>query len=276
MWHGDQLALQYAGTRAMKRDLTLTGHRTAGGVLRDGMTAVQRYYLALARDAERMASFELLQRGGYGRRKELPSGVLHPGGLTRGAGLVQVHKDAPASPGASPSPVPAPGGLKVAVPAPPRGAGSRSELQSPMAGSVSREATGLAAGPSGGAGAAPPAGSGRGQGSLPPIAAARKPLPPLPSESSGEQKLPPVAAARQPSPPRPPAVDEGELPTTAGAAGGGDTAAAPPPVAATASAKLRALEEAEARDAELRAIADRALAEAEGRVQEVAAQLVGG
>lgn len=296
VWHGDQIALQYAGTMAMKRDLTLTGHRTAGGVLRDGVTAVQRYYLALAKDAERLASFELLRRGGFGRLKRDSSELLtarecrEPQGkgegeaeaapaserrATRGEGLIQQHQETPAGPA-----------MRVAVPAAPAAADGRNALQSPLAGAAPREGEGLGAGPSSGFGGAP-VGSGLAAGSLPPIGGgAKKPLPPLPTEgppktqpqppqppdarTPARDQLPPIAGLRQ--------VIGGQLPSPVDSPGNttsGDTDAPPPPPAASNSDQLRALQEAEAKDTELRSLADRALAEAEGRVMEVTAQLLG-
>ncbi|CAB4315190.1 unnamed protein product [Prunus armeniaca] len=42
---GDEISLEYAGTYALKGDLVRYGKQTFGGILKDGMSAVSRYYL---------------------------------------------------------------------------------------------------------------------------------------------------------------------------------------------------------------------------------------
>ena len=44
--HGDRISSQYAGTLALRRDLTRTGNRTLGGLLQDAKTALNRYFRA--------------------------------------------------------------------------------------------------------------------------------------------------------------------------------------------------------------------------------------
>jgi len=43
--NGDQLALSYTGTKALKGDYTRTGKKTIKGTLMDGVYSLQRYYL---------------------------------------------------------------------------------------------------------------------------------------------------------------------------------------------------------------------------------------
>eukprot|EP01031_Cornospumella_fuschlensis_P032516 gene32516-39312_t len=47
---GDELSLLYAGSKAMKRDVTMNGVRTKRGVIQDAMSYLQRYYINNYRD----------------------------------------------------------------------------------------------------------------------------------------------------------------------------------------------------------------------------------
>eukprot|EP01031_Cornospumella_fuschlensis_P028600 gene28600-34525_t len=47
---GDELSLLYAGSKAMKRDVTMKGVRTKRGVIQDAMSYLQRYYINNYRD----------------------------------------------------------------------------------------------------------------------------------------------------------------------------------------------------------------------------------
>ncbi|KAF6768501.1 hypothetical protein AHF37_06380 [Paragonimus kellicotti] len=61
MWanNGDAISQQYAGTVAMKGDYTRTGGRTVNGVMRDGVSSMNRYYLRF-RELARQAAIDLL------------------------------------------------------------------------------------------------------------------------------------------------------------------------------------------------------------------------
>ncbi|CAL8087034.1 unnamed protein product [Calicophoron daubneyi] len=61
MWanNGDAISHQYAGTAAMKGDFTRTGERTMNGMMRDGVSSVNRYYLRF-REIVRQAAIDLL------------------------------------------------------------------------------------------------------------------------------------------------------------------------------------------------------------------------
>ncbi|KAJ0028725.1 hypothetical protein Pint_34869 [Pistacia integerrima] len=43
--HGDEISLEYAGTHALKGDLVRYGKQTVSGLIKDGMSAISRYYL---------------------------------------------------------------------------------------------------------------------------------------------------------------------------------------------------------------------------------------
>jgi hypothetical protein len=239
----------------MKRDLTLTGHRTAGGMLRDGMTAMQRYYLALARDAERQAGFDMLTRGGYKGAKDAALAVL---GLTRGEGLLQEVK-APAAKAAAAGRNG--GGTEE---------GGRSALQSPAAAAGSRPASGVGAVVTVGSKAATAA-----------PALPKKPLPPLPQVPQPDSPATPDAPRPpfrlQPSTPNsqplalsqsPPSSREGRVDER------GDAAASYYKVGAGSDGKRDlSLEKAEEMEAALRTAADRAMTTADELTQEVAAKL---
>eukprot|EP01024_Parvocaulis_polyphysoides_P024619 TRINITY_DN2251_c0_g1_i3.p1 TRINITY_DN2251_c0_g1~~TRINITY_DN2251_c0_g1_i3.p1 ORF type:complete len:600 (+),score=83.52 TRINITY_DN2251_c0_g1_i3:369-2168(+) len=62
MWadHGDLLAIQYAGTGAMKSGFTRTGKRTLDGYVDDGYKAVARYYLNNFEDGRKQDAFDLI------------------------------------------------------------------------------------------------------------------------------------------------------------------------------------------------------------------------
>ncbi|CAK7226974.1 Phosphoinositide phosphatase sac1 [Sporothrix curviconia] len=57
--NADRVALSYAGTGAMKTDMTRTGRRTQVGALRDGQIAVTRYCLNNFFDGPRQDAFDL-------------------------------------------------------------------------------------------------------------------------------------------------------------------------------------------------------------------------
>ncbi|KAI8959826.1 putative SAC1 protein [Daldinia sp. FL1419] len=57
--NADTVSKSYAGTGAMKTDITRTGKRTKAGILQDGNIAVTRYYLNNFRDGPRQDAFDL-------------------------------------------------------------------------------------------------------------------------------------------------------------------------------------------------------------------------
>ena len=57
--HANFIALQYAGSEALKTDLTRTGQRTLTGMLRDLKTALVRYYKNNFCDGRRQDAMDL-------------------------------------------------------------------------------------------------------------------------------------------------------------------------------------------------------------------------
>ena len=57
--HANFIALQYAGSEALKTDLTRTGKRTFTGMLRDLKTAIVRYYKNNFCDGRRQDAIDL-------------------------------------------------------------------------------------------------------------------------------------------------------------------------------------------------------------------------
>ncbi|GFP92180.1 phosphoinositide phosphatase sac8 [Phtheirospermum japonicum] len=54
--HGDEISLEYSGTHALKRDLVRYGKQTMSGFIKDGMSALSRYFLNNFQDGIRQAS----------------------------------------------------------------------------------------------------------------------------------------------------------------------------------------------------------------------------
>ncbi|KAI9077395.1 hypothetical protein K1719_040708 [Acacia pycnantha] len=59
--HGDDISTQYSGTPALKGDFVRYGHRTMQGILKDGCSALQRYYLNNFCDGTKQDAIDLLQ-----------------------------------------------------------------------------------------------------------------------------------------------------------------------------------------------------------------------
>ena len=57
--NGDQLSVQYSGSKALKTDFTRTGRRTIAGALWDGKNSIQRYYIGRFSDGYYQDSLEL-------------------------------------------------------------------------------------------------------------------------------------------------------------------------------------------------------------------------
>ncbi|KAI3474749.1 hypothetical protein Pfo_029934 [Paulownia fortunei] len=58
--HGDEISLEYSGTHALKRDLVRYGKQTMSGIIKDGMSALSRYYLNNFQDGVRQASHDAI------------------------------------------------------------------------------------------------------------------------------------------------------------------------------------------------------------------------
>ncbi|VIO96841.1 Uncharacterized protein BM_BM6251 [Brugia malayi] len=62
MWadNGDAISRQYAGTDALKGDITRNGQRNLVGMVKDGYNSASRYYLSHMRDAQRQLAVDTL------------------------------------------------------------------------------------------------------------------------------------------------------------------------------------------------------------------------
>ncbi|XP_062095118.1 phosphoinositide phosphatase SAC8 [Humulus lupulus] len=69
---GDELSLEYAGTHALKGDLVRYGKQTLGGLIKDGMSALSRYYLNNFHDGIRQDAMDLVS-GRYTINRNGPS-----------------------------------------------------------------------------------------------------------------------------------------------------------------------------------------------------------
>ncbi|XP_050940230.1 phosphoinositide phosphatase SAC8 [Cucumis melo] len=69
---GDEISLEYAGTHALKGDLVRYGKQTFSGVIKDGMSAITRYYLNNFHDGVRQDAIDLIC-GRYSINKQGPS-----------------------------------------------------------------------------------------------------------------------------------------------------------------------------------------------------------
>lgn len=70
--HGDEISLEYAGTHALKGDLVRYGRQTVSGLIKDGMSALSRYYLNNFQDGIRQDALDLIS-GRYSIRRDGPS-----------------------------------------------------------------------------------------------------------------------------------------------------------------------------------------------------------
>ncbi|KAG8373602.1 hypothetical protein BUALT_Bualt11G0041400 [Buddleja alternifolia] len=59
--HGDDVSMQYSGTPALKGDFVRCGQRTIQGILKDGWSALMRYYLNNFCDGTKQDAIDLLQ-----------------------------------------------------------------------------------------------------------------------------------------------------------------------------------------------------------------------
>ncbi|CAK7343888.1 unnamed protein product [Dovyalis caffra] len=69
---GDEVSLEYAGTHALKGDLVRYGKQTIGGIIKDGMSALSRYYLNNFQDGVRQDALDLIS-GRYSVNRNDPS-----------------------------------------------------------------------------------------------------------------------------------------------------------------------------------------------------------
>ncbi|GMY25520.1 phosphoinositide phosphatase sac8 [Fagus crenata] len=69
---GDEISLEYAGTLALKGDLVRYGKQTIVGVIKDGMSALSRYYLNNFHDGVRQDAMDLIS-GHYSVNRNNPS-----------------------------------------------------------------------------------------------------------------------------------------------------------------------------------------------------------
>ncbi|XP_074592116.1 phosphoinositide phosphatase SAC8 [Curcuma longa] len=58
--HGDEISLGYTGTHALKGDLVRYGRQTLGGMIKDGISALTRYYLNNFHDGIRQDALDLI------------------------------------------------------------------------------------------------------------------------------------------------------------------------------------------------------------------------
>ncbi|KAM0902592.1 hypothetical protein ACQ4PT_019210 [Festuca glaucescens] len=58
--HGDELSLEYAGSYALKGDLVRYGRQTLPGLIKDGLSALSRYYLNNFHDGVRQDALDLI------------------------------------------------------------------------------------------------------------------------------------------------------------------------------------------------------------------------
>ncbi|KAF7049382.1 hypothetical protein CFC21_057930 [Triticum aestivum] len=76
--HGDELSLEYAGSYALKGDLVRYGRQTLPGLIKDGMSALSRYYLNNSHDGVRQDALDLISG-----KKYLPvASAIIVGGIT--------------------------------------------------------------------------------------------------------------------------------------------------------------------------------------------------
>ncbi|GAV02270.1 hypothetical protein RvY_12860 [Ramazzottius varieornatus] len=80
MWanNGDAISRQYAGTSALKGDVTRTGERKFAGLMKDGYTSANRYYLNQFRDAYRQAAIDASLGKHFEEESILVPGVTAP------------------------------------------------------------------------------------------------------------------------------------------------------------------------------------------------------
>ncbi|KAE9549760.1 hypothetical protein FO519_007030 [Halicephalobus sp. NKZ332] len=68
--NGDAISRQYAGTDALKGDVTRSGQRKITGLVKDGYNSASRYYLSHMRDEQRQKAINAVIAGGADREVE--------------------------------------------------------------------------------------------------------------------------------------------------------------------------------------------------------------
>ncbi|KAF5940976.1 hypothetical protein HYC85_022143 [Camellia sinensis] len=68
---GDEISLEYSGTHALKRDLVRYGKQTMVGIIKDGISAISRYYLNNFHDGLRQDAMDLIS-GRYNVHRNTP------------------------------------------------------------------------------------------------------------------------------------------------------------------------------------------------------------
>ncbi|KAL7195027.1 hypothetical protein ACSBR1_035280 [Camellia fascicularis] len=68
---GDEISLEYSGTHALKRDLVRYGKQTMAGIIKDGISAISRYYLNNFHDGVRQDAMDLIS-GRYNVHRNSP------------------------------------------------------------------------------------------------------------------------------------------------------------------------------------------------------------
>ncbi|GFY82383.1 SAC domain-containing protein 8 [Actinidia rufa] len=69
---GDDISLEYSGTHALKQDLVRYGKQTMAGLIKDGISAISRYYLNNFQDGVRQDAMDLMS-GRYSVNRNNPS-----------------------------------------------------------------------------------------------------------------------------------------------------------------------------------------------------------
>ncbi|KAL6987837.1 Phosphoinositide phosphatase sac8, partial [Sarracenia purpurea var. burkii] len=69
---GDEISLEYSGTHALKQDLLKFGKQTMAGLIKDGISAISRYYLNNFHDGIRQDAMDLIS-GRYSANRNNPS-----------------------------------------------------------------------------------------------------------------------------------------------------------------------------------------------------------
>lgn len=69
---GDEISLEYSGTNALKGDIVRYGKQTISGLIKDGMSALSRYYLNNFQDGVRQDAIDLIS-GNYTANGNSPS-----------------------------------------------------------------------------------------------------------------------------------------------------------------------------------------------------------
>lgn len=75
--NGDMMSMLYAGTRALKRDVTRLGKRTQQGAIDDGINSAMRYYINNYQDARNQMGLDIALGHVDGEGTSLPKRIFH-------------------------------------------------------------------------------------------------------------------------------------------------------------------------------------------------------